>query len=642
MSNVAITDSTLLKINQLDSIAKNSTHSKLIYAVQQHSTEETSVHNHGVLILAKSYVKSRNLDSALHYLNEYKVTPQQDSLSQFQGAIKLEILAHLLYKKGNKDSSVALLDQSAKAFLLNENYNKAFYNYNMVSTIQYLNDELADALYFAYLARDLITNSNVIDSSLQADLQIDIANIFLKLEEYNTADSILTQTQNNFSSILSISQKANISNNQGLCYFNLAKPDLALIKFNISEDFYLKLNDQKGLSKVYNNLALLYSDKFGNTSKSLEYFRKTVHLKKQFSSNESLATSYLNIAALYLDLNYPDSTLKYLKLAETNFSQNNKELINVYDSYSKAYAYQGDYVKAYDYARKQMTFANDHLNDELKKTVQYAREEHNLTLQKAKIDLLNKNKELAEMKLTRNNTLIFILSISFIFLLLIFLSYIRVSKKNTKVALELHEKEIALSSISSLVKGQEKERNRIARDLHDGVGNTITILNLKSQALKNNEFIELTQQLSQEVREISHNIMPGIISRLGLKEALAEIVEEWKNSDVLVDITYKNIDRFYSENNNNLTLYRIIQELINNAVKHGGANYISIYFSNKPEHFYCAFEDNGHGFDTENVSNGSGLTNVKNRIIYLGGELSVISTEEGSSFYITLPKKNDD
>jgi signal transduction histidine kinase len=128
--------------------------------------------------------------------------------------------------------------------------------------------------------------------------------------------------------------------------------------------------------------------------------------------------------------------------------------------------------------------------------------------------------------------------------------------------------------------------------------------------------------------------MPTVIRKFGLVQGLKDLVDKWqRNSTVLVDLNVDHNIKRYDENIE-LAIFRIVQELTSNAIKHGESNYILIEIKTKPDGLHMLFEDNGNGFDVENATQtgGLGFQNINNRVAFLNGEMSASSTSSGSKF----------
>lgn len=220
-----------------------------------------------------------------------------------------------------------------------------------------------------------------------------------------------------------------------------------------------------------------------------------------------------------------------------------------------------------------------------------------------------------------------------------------IEKEVEKVNIKLdHQKKILQNTITV----QEKERNRIAQDLHDAISSKLNVVSLTTNVLIEDEtvkkehkealnhILDITTQTLQSSRKIAHELMPPILDKFGLKVALEELFEEFTaNTDIKISYDIETLDKL--EKSNELHIFRIAQELINNALVHGKADKLEMQLKKNTNGFKLVFTDNGIGFDiTKNKKkSGIGLQNIKSRIAILNGKLFVESSKnKGSKFTI--------
>lgn len=178
---------------------------------------------------------------------------------------------------------------------------------------------------------------------------------------------------------------------------------------------------------------------------------------------------------------------------------------------------------------------------------------------------------------------------------------------------------------------QEKERNRIGKDLHDSVGAMLTTSKLyfrhmdqNASSQKFNEIkekaLELLDETMVSVRRVSHGLRPIVLERLGLVEAISNAVTQINQSnEMAIDFRHKvdqEIDKEYQ-----LNWYRIVQELINNTLKHAHADRVDINISIHQNRLVLKYSDNGVGIKEKNVTTGLGLQNIESRLNLMNGKL---------------------
>ena len=207
--------------------------------------------------------------------------------------------------------------------------------------------------------------------------------------------------------------------------------------------------------------------------------------------------------------------------------------------------------------------------------------------------------------------------------------------------------------LNSMIEGQELERKRLSREIHDGIGPLLSTLKMNLNSIEGDvasvtkktgsifeNAYQLIDQVSDDLRSISHNLTPKVLIDFGLKEALEALKSKMnfsKNMKLAVFFTDvpNRLGQVYE-----LGLYRICQELINNTLKHARAKKSSLQLIHSHDMLRIIYEDDGVGFSFENVNRGLGLANIENRIKALGGELIVDSMPgKGMTATIEIPMK---
>ncbi|THU35005.1 histidine kinase [Niastella caeni] len=218
-------------------------------------------------------------------------------------------------------------------------------------------------------------------------------------------------------------------------------------------------------------------------------------------------------------------------------------------------------------------------------------------------------------------------------------------EEDYRTELERIEKEKQLSNYTALMEGQEQERRRLARDLHDGLGCSLAAIKLglsripAESAQQELLLQQVTDQLDasiSELRLISRNMMPEALLTLGLPDALKDLCSSVMSAQLRLVYNAYNIDRALPLSTQTM-IYRMIQEIIINAVKHANASVIMLQCSQEEDSFFITVEDNGKGFDAGNhQSDGIGLKNIRNRVDYFNGQLNIESSSEGTIINIEL------
>ncbi|MFK7950196.1 MAG: sensor histidine kinase [Saprospiraceae bacterium] len=224
------------------------------------------------------------------------------------------------------------------------------------------------------------------------------------------------------------------------------------------------------------------------------------------------------------------------------------------------------------------------------------------------------------------------------------------------IAQKLKQQEELLYNI---IKTQEEERLRIAKDLHDEIGSQLNIIKLNLHRLerkKNDAVIvkntlgeiqELLGNTIQTTRQISHNLLPSVLDKFGLIAAINELSDNYQNTSVeLSFIVEENTSKIYDKSIE-LNIFRVLQEFINNAVRHGEATLIIVQLWLNEHQLRLTLTDNGKGFDSNNkkFKAGLGLSNMNSRMSMIGGQInikSIINEGTTANLLINLSKHDAD
>ena len=287
-------------------------------------------------------------------------------------------------------------------------------------------------------------------------------------------------------------------------------------------------------------------------------------------------------------------------------------------------------------------------NLELEK--KYESEKKELIIKQLKLDKRNQQLTINH-KRSINFILIAGVATLLIILLLSYRTYTQKRKLQQQRINEL-ESEKQLTATEAVLKGEEQERTRLAKDLHDGLGGMLSGIKHSFTTMKGNlvmtpenhqafeRSLDMLDSSISEMRRVAHNMMPEALVRFGLNTALNDFCNDINQSGAL-KITYQSfgLEDVAIDQTVAITLYRIVQELINNTMKHSGATSAIVQLTKSNEQLSVTVEDNGKGFDTSilKTNKGIGWVNIHNRVEFLKGKLSITSKAgEGTSVLIEL------
>ena len=195
------------------------------------------------------------------------------------------------------------------------------------------------------------------------------------------------------------------------------------------------------------------------------------------------------------------------------------------------------------------------------------------------------------------------------------------------------------NQLAAIIRTLELERKRIAQDLHDDISSKLNVISLNCHLLKipnlpqkdveeiTKNIIEYTSKALESSRKMTYNLLPPVLDKFGLHAGIEELCDNL-NRNGSITIQYKNKLKFdFNENESHIHVFRILQDLLDNSMKHGNATTISVLFDEINGKRSCIYSDNGIGFDLKQIEShkGLGMKNIMSRVAILGGNLSVES-----------------
>jgi signal transduction histidine kinase len=249
-------------------------------------------------------------------------------------------------------------------------------------------------------------------------------------------------------------------------------------------------------------------------------------------------------------------------------------------------------------------------------------------------------------KLARRNTWT-IGTVSGILILMLILGWLYRRSRHKQYILTQQVKSLQqenkIEVLKAMLDGEEQERSRIAKELHDGIGGMLSATLIRFTTVDENEtdkissqkeVLGLLEEMGDEIRKTAHNLVPGVLMKQTLSEALCSYCNVVQNgSGLQIDFqSHGNFDDM--EQDVKLNTYRIIQELLKNIIQHANATYVLVQLIVRDEVLTITVEDNGAGFNQSDVKSGIGLYNLKSRVHILNGSYTIDSGDKGTSVYI--------
>lgn len=327
---------------------------------------------------------------------------------------------------------------------------------------------------------------------------------------------------------------------------------------------------------------------------------------------------------------------------------------NSYETLKQIAQQKNDFKTAFEFAELQKMYADSASNIASQKSSLYLEARYQNVKKEKEIADLNISNQHKELAVFQRNKLLLTGGITAAALLLLLGLLYRQSRQKRLLAekdvqfqqeqVKFLERQQQVVSLQSMVNGQETERTRIARDLHDGLGGLFSTIKMYFSTLQHEQpqlkedalFIksyDIVNIASEEVRRIAHNMMPEVLIKIGLLQAIQELCNSI-SAGKLLRVTLQSYGMEKRLNpSTEIMLFRIIQELLNNIIKHAKASEAIIQFNKENDRLSVIVEDNGHGFNMADTGEHAkaGLASVESRVNYLNGKLSIDSQKESGT-----------
>jgi len=563
---------------------------------------------------------------------------------------------------------IRLLNLTGITYFIQSDYSNALKTYMKALTVSMAHEE-------GYHLADLY--NNIGNVNLQTGNYMDALENFLAAKEYYEASG-------------DIVNKAGTLNNAGYLYLTIENFTKAESHFRAAWEDFLHEKDSMGMAASLTNIGTLYLN-MEKPDSALHYLYKAIDVEKQSANKYGLSVTYGEIAGVYESTGDYAGALSYYEKSKMHSREINtlyRECMAIL-GLARVWKEKGYYVKAIEHSVSAMDIAGRLSNTKLKqkshaslsliyeamgndaRALQHYRSSVELKdsivdqaklhqMYNLEIQELSRTKEVQmleiqrqELLLSRKTNTIWLISIASFFMMagiyLIYRNYrYRQLASHQKAILDLTEKKSRAA-----VEAEIRERRRIGQELHDGLGQLLSVARLnigvmqKKPGISDNKRKEMlnwamksVDKAFYELRDISHNLAPSALAEKGLISALKELAEHVNQSQqIQVHLeTYGISDSSGSLVDN--TLYRAIQELINNAIKHAEASNIFIQLVRNDEDIALIVEDNGKGFDPDAgcCFSGGGLVNMRSRIENLNGSLYIDSMlNRGTIVTISIP-----
>lgn len=547
------------------------------------------------------YFDKENYDTALQlYSNALKIRSQ---LKDEKGIAKLYNKIGVVFQKqglfdkalDNQFSALALFEKTADKVGVSYSLN----NIGIIHQNMGLYEKAIE-----YQERSIQIKEEIGDKYGLSGSYVNIGNNYLNLKHYPEAESYYLKAIAITRSIGDKEYLSNALNNLGNLYLITNKLNAAIAP--IDESYLLRdsLHDTKGMVSCLNNLADVYIQ------------------KKWYDSAETKLNKALNMGLKAVNCR-PEVNKIYLTLAKLFESKGeSSRALKMYKLYS---------------ATKDSLYTNELSQRFAELDTRYKILEKEKTIQQQQFDIKRKN--------------YWIISICGLLLLGILLGYSWYKRYKLRQERKIQSEIIKQQDISTraVLNAEENERKRIAADLHDGVGQMMSVAKMNLSVFENDltfindqqklayeKVIALVDESCKEIRSISHQMMPNALLKSGLSSAVKEFIDKIDHHIIKINLHTEGLNERL-DSNVETVCYRVIQECVNNVIKHAGANTLEISLIKDSDGISATIEDNGKGFNVKELTKfeGIGLKNIRSRIQYLKGTVD-FDSEPGKGTLVAI------
>jgi len=629
-------------------------------------------------------VRAQNLDSIENVLLKQKLSP----------AIKIKLCDDLSWGYVASD-----FDKSKKFALqgisISEKENNALMTgtlYRNLGVAYYMMSIFDTAML--YFDKAIIKAKQAKSDLLEAKIIFAKANLHNVKAEYTQALALYLKARPVFEKEGLKERVRVVVGNIGSMYANMQNFEEAEKYFLQSKKISEEINDQAGLAQAYDGLNHVFINR-KQYDKALDYALKAAEISRKIGNKREESIAIQGIAWVYYEhFKDFDKAEKYakrgLQLArELDYPADIAAMLN---TMSNIYFHQGRYRESEETALQAIETDTTDINifsnlaanvvrsgihtGNSEKSLYYfdkyrqifniqANKEYQQSLMdmQVKYETAKKEKEILKLESDKHkrNTLIY--TLIGLFIALATLSYILIQnhRKNKIIAeqqllvkeqqLQKLESERQLLATQSVLKGEESERSRLARDLHDGLGGLLSGVKINLSSMKGNSIItqesadafdhaiRLLDSSISELRRVAHNMMPETLNNYGIKTALGDFIQQLNTGKgpKMQFLAFGDDTRYSSQLE--LTVFRIAQELVNNALKHAEAKIINLQLISEPNRICIQVIDDGKGFDIHLISGkGKGIENLRDRVISYNGRFEIDSNEgNGTEILVEFP-----
>lgn len=551
-------------------------------------------------------------------------------------------LGNAYYTARQMDSALQYQKKASYMYEQLHNIASAAYSFMTMSRFFYENLQLDEAALAAHKSLELYQKIN------------DAGNIARSLSALANLNAALNHRQEAYQysrKAIHVASTSALEVEQAESWMTLAKihnqyqqPDSALLYSRRALALFLKTKEPLGIGTAHRVVAESYFN-LNQQTQALQQAALAERDLIQVGFENEMPDLYLLKAKIYRKQNKKDSARFYFERAAESAANHylfNKEMEAHRASFQLAYE-MGEHQSALNHLVRYNHLKDSAYTLEQTRAVERFRAQYSLREKQREIELLEATTQVKDAQIKQAKTfnwlLIVLLALSSV---IGYTIYKWVINRN-KARFAQEREKLQKMRFSAVLTAEEAQREKISRELHDGVGQLVSIVRLglsgegESTIIKKN--IAILDQAVDELRAISHNLMPQPLVKKGLFMALRSLANNVQQAGIQVNFQCPEAE-LPVEASRKISIYRIVQEITNNALKYSEAKTLNINIGVNNQILSIEITDDGKGFDTNVISKSSGIgwDNIYTRLDVLGGVMKLESAPgKGSKFYINIP-----
>ncbi|MEO8405120.1 MAG: sensor histidine kinase [Chitinophagaceae bacterium] len=594
-----------------------------------------------------SHTRDVNPDSAVSFANK-ALDLAQKANSDDQKMLAFFMLGRIITVKGNYHVAIKYFEESLQLSQPDHKDSVTALSLNGIGSCLWQLGKHAEALENHFKALNI--RERIGDSIGVGISKVNIGMVYQTQEKLPLAEKYIREALGIFKRRTEISSQISATHTLANIYGMQGK---------IKEAFLL---DEEGIvmaDKIHSEFSkALFFDNMGNCylynnppdyKKAFYYFTRTLEIDSAFENKKQMSDSYSNLGGVFFEQKKFAEAIPYFQRSvmladESGYTQGKLKTLQLL---SRAYGQSGRTNEALASLQAAMNIKDSLVNSvsedriaEMQTVYETEKKQQQINLQQAQLS-------------KKNLILIATISLAILLALLGISAWLRYRlKQKSRLQSEIiHQQEIATHAV---IKAEENERQRIARDLHDGVGQMMSAAKMNLSAFESDiqfsnkeeqasfeKIIGLVDESCKEIRSVSHNMMPNALLKNNLAAAIMDFTDKIEKKSLQIHLYTDGLDERLDATTE-IVFYRIIQECVNNVIKHAQATTLDISIIKDKEGISATIEDNGKGFDISAKENaeGIGLKNIVTRVEYLKGTIEFDSSPgRGTLIAINVPHR---